>query len=360
MEFFGKRIASRDISGYYLLYQGEFAYNKSTSGDAPWGAVKRLDRYENGAVSTLYITFAIKDSEQTDSDFLACYYDTDLWHKGVQAVAAEGARNHGLLNIAPADFFNTTLMVPSNIEEQKTIGSVLNKVDNLIALHQCKFSLWFNSYRGNKITHSQISIAAPWEQRKLGDCMATVTDYVAAGSFADLAKNVQYNNEPDYAQLIRTVDLKHNFSNNGFIYVNRNAFDYLWRVNLNKECIVLPNIGANIGEAYYVEPTRLPYENNVLGPNAIFLEAEDNAYFFFSQFQTKAFQKNLSMSVASSGQPKFNKTELKEISLSVPNSEEQDKVGKLFYEIDNLITLHQRKCDELKLYKKGLLQKMFV
>ncbi len=145
MEFFGKRIASRDISGYYLLYQGEFAYNKSTSGDAPWGAVKRLDRYENGAVSTLYITFAIKDSEQTDSDFLACYYDTDLWHKGVQAVAAEGARNHGLLNIAPADFFNTTLMLPSNIEEQKAIGSVLNRVDNLITLHQCKC---YHNYTG--------------------------------------------------------------------------------------------------------------------------------------------------------------------------------------------------------------------
>ena len=138
MEFFGKRIASRDISGYYLLYQGEFAYNKSTSGDAPWGAVKRLDRYESGAVSTLYITFAIRDFEKTDSDFLACYYDTDLWYKGVQAVAAEGARNHGLLNISPTDFFNTTLMVPTNIEEQTAIGSILNKVDDLITLHQRK------------------------------------------------------------------------------------------------------------------------------------------------------------------------------------------------------------------------------
>ena len=138
MEFFGKRIASRDISGYYLLFKGEFAYNKSTSGDAPWGAVKRLDRYENGAVSTLYITFAITDPKQTDSDFIACYYDTDLWHKGVQAVAAEGARNHGLLNIAPADFFNTTLMMPVNIEEQKAIGRVLKRVDNLITLHQRK------------------------------------------------------------------------------------------------------------------------------------------------------------------------------------------------------------------------------
>lgn len=141
MEFFGKRIASRDISGYYLLYKGEFAYNKSTSSDAPWGAVKRLDRYENGAVSTLYITFAIKDTEHIDSDFLVYYYDTDLWYKGVQAIAAEGARNHGLLNIAPADYFNTTLMVPTDIEEQKAIGSMLSKVDTLITLQQRKLDI---------------------------------------------------------------------------------------------------------------------------------------------------------------------------------------------------------------------------
>ena len=165
MEFFGKRIASRDISGYYLLLKGEFAYNKSTSGDAPLGAVKRLDRYENGAVSTLYITFAIRNSEKIDSDFLACYYDTDLWHKGVQAVAAEGARNHGLLNIAPADFFNTTLMVPRNIEEQKAVGSILNKVDNLITLHQCKHLQDHNSSFVIEITSDTTRFTTTWEQR---------------------------------------------------------------------------------------------------------------------------------------------------------------------------------------------------
>ena len=46
-EFFDKRVASKDVSGYYLIENGEFAYNKSTSTDAPWGAIKRLDRYEN-------------------------------------------------------------------------------------------------------------------------------------------------------------------------------------------------------------------------------------------------------------------------------------------------------------------------
>ena len=137
-EFFDKRIASKDVCGYYLIRKGEFAYNKSTSVDAPWGAIKRLDRYESGVLSTLYIVFRILDESQTDSDYLVTYYETDLWHKDVQAIAAEGARNHGLLNIAPADFFKTTLMYPQDIEEQQLIGCYFKSLDNLITLHQCK------------------------------------------------------------------------------------------------------------------------------------------------------------------------------------------------------------------------------
>ena len=93
-EFFDKRVASKDVSGYYLIENGEFAYNKSTSTDAPWGAVKRLDRYENGVLSTLYIVFGIKKNNPVDSDFLVSYYSTNLWHKGIHEIAAEGARNH--------------------------------------------------------------------------------------------------------------------------------------------------------------------------------------------------------------------------------------------------------------------------
>ena len=137
-EFFDKRVASKDVRGYYLVNKGEFAYNKSTSTDAPWGAVKRLDRYENGVLSTLYIVFAIRDEEKTNSDYLVSYYDTDLWHKGIREIAAEGARNHGLLNITPIDFFGTRLTIPQDIEEQKTIGKYFIKLNALITLHQRK------------------------------------------------------------------------------------------------------------------------------------------------------------------------------------------------------------------------------
>lgn len=137
-EFFDKRVASKDVSGYYLIENGEFAYNKSTATDAPWGAIKRLDRYENGVLSTLYIVFGIKENNPVDSDFLVSYYSTNLWHKGIHEIAAEGARNHGLLNIAPADFFETKLMIPQDIEEQKKIGKYFEELERLITLHQQK------------------------------------------------------------------------------------------------------------------------------------------------------------------------------------------------------------------------------
>ena len=136
-EFFQKKIASKDVSGYYLIKKGEFAYNKSYSTGYPLGAIKRLDKYENGVLSTLYILFKAVD---VDSDYLAHYYESDKWHREVSMCAAEGARNHGLLNIAPADFFNTRLVIPKELEEQRAIGTYFINLDNLINSHQEKIS----------------------------------------------------------------------------------------------------------------------------------------------------------------------------------------------------------------------------
>ena len=136
-EFFQKKIASKDVSGYYLIKKGEFAYNKSYSTGYPLGAIKRLDKYENGVLSTLYILFKAVD---VDSDYLAHYYESDKWHREVSMCAAEGARNHGLLNIAPADFFNTRLVIPKELAEQQAIGLYFSNLDNLVNSHQEKIS----------------------------------------------------------------------------------------------------------------------------------------------------------------------------------------------------------------------------
>lgn len=136
--YFNNRVASRDVSNYYLVLNGEFAYNKSTSDGYPFGAVKRLDLYEKGVLSTLYIVFVPKKEQQIDSDFLTVFFDTNRWHKGVAERAAEGARNHGLLNISAEDFFDIDLSVPKDVVEQKQIGAFIRQLDDLITLHQRK------------------------------------------------------------------------------------------------------------------------------------------------------------------------------------------------------------------------------
>ena len=170
-EFFDKRVASKDVSGYYLIENGEFAYNKSTSTDAPWGAIKRLDRYKNGVLSTLYIVFGIKENNPVDSDFLVSYYSTNLWHKGIHEIAAEGARNHGLLNIAPADFFETKLMIPQDIEEQKKIGKYFEELERLITLHHRK-----QNYVLNTLIYAKTTLFITKEKKKMPELEKVIED----------------------------------------------------------------------------------------------------------------------------------------------------------------------------------------
>ena len=131
ISFFNKVVASADMSNYYLLKEGEFAYNKSYSSEYPWGAIKRLDRYPQGALSSLYICFGINDN--VDSDFLVHYFESSKWHREVSNVAGEGARNHGLLNIAVGDFFNTAHCIPATSKEQQKIAALLNLITERIA-----------------------------------------------------------------------------------------------------------------------------------------------------------------------------------------------------------------------------------
>ena len=127
--FFSKTVASTDMSSYYLLKSGEFAYNRSTSNDYPFGSIKRLEKYKKGAVSTLYICFEI-NKEIMNSDFITLFFESTKWHKQISEICAEGARNHGLLNVPTNGFFDCVFDLPSNLDEQEKIASLLNAIQD--------------------------------------------------------------------------------------------------------------------------------------------------------------------------------------------------------------------------------------
>ena len=121
------------MSGYYLLKNGEFAYNKSYSVGYDFGSIKRLDRYPMGALSTLYICFALK---KHDSDFIKAYFDSLKWYREIYMISAEGARNHGLLNVPTEEFFDTKHYLPENTEEQRKIADFLITLERRIEAQQ--------------------------------------------------------------------------------------------------------------------------------------------------------------------------------------------------------------------------------
>ncbi|MBW3166478.1 restriction endonuclease subunit S [Ferrimonas balearica] len=133
-EFFKKSVASATLDNYYLLKKGQFAYNKSYSNGYPMGAIKRLKRYDDGVVTSLYICFEVTEGTNVDVDFLEHYFDSGLLNSGLTRVAAEGGRAHGLLNVKPADFMSLKLTAPGKAEQEKiarTLTVAQSEVDNL-------------------------------------------------------------------------------------------------------------------------------------------------------------------------------------------------------------------------------------
>ena len=128
-EFFNKIVASKSLKNYYLIKKGEFAYNKSYSNGYPYGAIKRLDDYPMGALSTLYICFK---PTNISSDYLKEYFETTFWYKEIYSIEVEGARNHGLLNINVNDFFNTKHLIPPSTEEQEKIADLFKSINSKI------------------------------------------------------------------------------------------------------------------------------------------------------------------------------------------------------------------------------------
>ena len=132
-EFFNRSVAGEDKTSYFLMKKGDFAYNKSYSKGYPFGAVKRLDRYDEGIVSPLYICMSCKYQEY--SDYFTHYFECGLINREIKAFAQEGARNHGLLNIGLEDFFNMKLCIP-DVEEAKRITSMLEMCAKEVKLLQ--------------------------------------------------------------------------------------------------------------------------------------------------------------------------------------------------------------------------------
>ena len=186
ISYFNKTVASTDMSGYYLLRNGEYAYNKSYSVGYDFGSIKRLDRYPMGALSTLYICFALK---KHDTDFIKVYFDSLKWYKEIYMISAEGARNHGLLNVPTDEFFSTKHYLPENAAEQRKIADFLIALDRRIDAQQ---SLVDNlkKYKRGLLNQIFSAISKGSQLRKLRELV-----HVSGGKTPSMSNSLYWNGD---------------------------------------------------------------------------------------------------------------------------------------------------------------------
>ena len=195
-----------------------------------------------------------------------------------------------------------------------------------------------------------------WEVQKTNDICSIITDYVASGSFASLAENVKYLDEPDYAMLIRTTDISGKGHSSKPVYIDKHAYEFLSNSNLNGGEIVLPNIGASVGDAYIVPQL---YERMTLAPNSIMLRTKYCDKYYYYYFLCDAGRLSVIDISNSTAQPKFNKTAFRQIRVPVPPLPEQQAISSYLdrqcAHIDNIIEKTKASIEEYKKLRQAVI-----
>lgn len=199
-------------------------------------------------------------------------------------------------------------------------------------------------------------IPEDWHVDKMNRICSVITDYVASGSFGDLAENVQYLDEPDYAMLIRTIDISCKGHESKPVYINKHAYEYLHNSNLFGGEVILPNIGASVGDVYIVPNL---YDKMSLAPNSIMIKPTINNKFVYYYFSSSAGRLSLYNIAQSTAQPKFNKTDFRQIKMPLPHMSEQEKIADFLDEkckhIDSVLEKTRASIEEYKQLKQSVI-----
>lgn len=344
ISFFNKVIASENMSNYYLLHKGDFAYNKSYSSEYPWGAIKRLDCYEQGTLSSLYICF--KPYSHVSSDFLTHYFETSKWHQGISEIAVEGARNHGLLNVGIQDFFETRHCLPQSLLEQEKIAKFLNLIEERIATQNKIIERYESLIRGiNQYAFTNTGI-----NYKLGEICEIRSGY--SGNQLTLKNGLKVSR-------IETISgHKVNMERVGYVAPFESSENYRLQIG----DILFSNINSveYIGNTAFIDKDynlyhgmnllRLIPKKELVMPFYLYLVLNTNR--LLNHFKTVC---NKAVSQAS-----INQTELGKTIVRIPNLMNQNRICELFQTLYTKLEAERYFISLLQDQKQHLLRQMFI
>lgn len=350
----GSSILAKDIceQGEYPVYGGNGlrGYTATYNHDGIYALIGRqgaLCGNMNKVYGKAYFTehaVAVKANKNNNTDFLFFLLDKMNLRQYSGQSAQPGLAVNKLIELIT--------LVP-NCSEQKLIGIFFNKLDNLITLHQRKLNHLKDKKKGllQKMFPKNGELVpelrfpeftAPWEQRKVGEFL---TESKIKGSDGSKAKKL-------------TVKLwRKGIVPKEEIYQGSSATQYYVR----KSGQFMYGKLDFLNQAFGIVPPELDGYESTLDSPAFDFKDGINSGFFLEYISLKRFYKYQGNTANGSRKAKrIHADTFFEMPISVPRHDEQKKIGSFFQNIDNLITLHQRKLDHLKEQKKALLQQMFI
>ena len=348
VSYFNKTVASKDMSGYYLLLNGEYAYNKSYSVGYDFGSIKRLDRYTMGALSTLYICFALK---KHDSDFIKAYFDSLKWYREIYKISAEGARNHGLLNVPTDAFFETKHYLPQNLNEQRKIADFMIALEHRIDAQQ---SLVDNLKKYKRGLQNRF--------------------FFKRSHLSSKPSEIDSHDVKPFGSVVH-INPKTGALPEAFIYIDLECVE---SGVLNSKKLLSRNSAPSRAQRLLEEGDLLyqmvrPYQKN----NYYFQKnfeyptvastgyaqircSEVDTQFIYEQLSSDYFAREAMLRSTGTGYPAINADDLAEIPIWIPPLDQQEKIGAALSFLGAKIEVHQKLLSALCSVKSSLMQQLFI
>ena len=345
-EYYNHQYASENTSGYTLLHKGEFAYNKSYSDGYPWGATKRLERYNSGIVSPLYICFSAKDG--VCADFYSYYFESEPFFREIYKIAQEGARNHGLLNVSTEDFFKMQIANPP-LEEQRRIAEILGCCDRVIAL---KKELIAEKKKQKKALMQKLlnpdsgfrlpGFSGEWRKCQLGTFCETFS-----GGTPDRSHSEYFAGTIPW---IKSGELNSQWITNTEEYISEQALENSSAKMVDADTLLIAMYGATAG---VLAITKIKAAIN----QAILAIVHDNS--INKVFLMYSLQNQIDLAISKytqGGQPNFNAAIIKSLPINVPKLDEQQAIADILSAADEEIDLLEQELSQQEQKKKSLMQ----
>ena len=350
ISYFNKTVASKDMSGYYLLKNGEYAYNKSYSVGYDFGSVKRLDRYDMGALSTLYICFALK---KHDSDFIKAYFDSLKWYREIYMISAEGARNHGLLNVPTDEFFDTKHYIPMDSAEQRKIADFMIALEHRIEAQQ---SLVDNlkKYKRGLLREIFAKLSESCENRKLKDVSVLFADgdwIESKDQASDGIRLIQTGNVGFGMYLDKPQNAK---------YISDDTFHRLNCLEIYAGDILISRLPEPAGRACLL-PKSTGRRITAVDCTVIRTDASVIDRNYLLQFLcSEQYLKTVNSFLAGGTRQRISRKNLEGIEVPYPSIDKQEYYGDFLCKVDTLVFNEEQRLSYLTRLRCFMLQQLFI